>query len=85
MAAIVGDEGDDPAVLGADRLWIREALGNLPDAQRDAILLAFFGGYTCAQIAERKGLPLGTVKGQLRLGLQKLAAMDPALSEKTRR
>ena len=85
MAEIVGDEAADPAVLGADRLWIREALGNLPDAQRNAILLAFFGGYTCAQIAERKGLPLGTVKGQLRLGLQKLATMDPALSEKTRR
>jgi RNA polymerase sigma-70 factor, ECF subfamily len=85
MAELVGDDGADPAVMGAERLWIREALRNLPDPQRDAILLAFFGGYTCAQIAERKGMPLGTVKGQLRLGLQKLAAMDHAPSGKTRR
>jgi RNA polymerase sigma-70 factor, ECF subfamily len=85
MAELVGDDGADPAAMGAERLWIREALRNLPDPQRDAILLAFFGGYTYAQIAERKGLPLGTVKGHLRLGLQKLAAMDHAPSGKASR
>ena len=85
MAELVGDDGADPAAMGADRLWIRDALKTLPDPQRDAILLAFFGGYTYAQIAERKGLPLGTVKGQLRLGLQKLAALDHAPSGKKKR
>jgi len=82
MAELVGDDAADPAAMGAERQWIRDSLRALPDAQRDAILLAFFGGYTYAQIAERKGLPLGTVKGQLRLGLQKLAAMDHARSGK---
>ncbi|HVS06680.1 MAG TPA: sigma-70 family RNA polymerase sigma factor [Candidatus Dormibacteraeota bacterium] len=85
MAELVGDDGADPADMGAERLWLHMALKALPDRQRDAVLLAFFGGYTCAQIAERQGLPLGTVKGQLRLGLQKLAAMDHAPSSKIRR
>lgn len=77
-APVAVDERADPAAIGPERLWIRDALRALPDAQRDAILLAFFGGYTHTQIAERNGLPLGTVKGQLRMGLQKLAAMDRA-------
>jgi RNA polymerase sigma-70 factor, ECF subfamily len=81
-APVVVDEGADPAAVGPERIWIREALLALPDAQRDAILLAFFGGYTHSQIAERNGLPLGTVKGQLRMGLQKLAAMDQAAYSK---
>jgi RNA polymerase sigma-70 factor (ECF subfamily) len=81
-APVVVDEGADPAAVGPERLWIRDALMTLPGAQRDAIVLAFFGGYTHTQIAERNGLPLGTVKGQLRMGLQKLAAMDHAASGK---
>ena len=85
VAQLVGDDAADPAAMGAERLWIRNSLKALPDSQRDAILLAFFGGYTYAQIAARKGLPLGTVKGQLRLGLQKLAAMDHAPSGERRR
>ncbi len=75
-APMVVDEGADPSAIGLERMWIRDALMTLPSAQRDAILLAFFGGYTHTEIAERNGLPLGTVKGQLRMGLQKLAAMD---------
>jgi len=50
----------------------------LPQAQRLAINLAYFGGYTHAQIAKRTGQPLGTVKGQLRLGLTRLASLDLA-------
>ena len=74
---LAGDSGD-PATLGPERLWIRKALTLLPEAQRRAILLAYFGGYTQAQIARRTGQPHGTVKGQLRLGLLKLAALDLA-------
>lgn len=74
---LAGDSGD-PARLGPERLWIRKALALLPEAQRRAILLAYFGGYTQAQIARRTGQPHGTVKGQLRLGLMKLATMDLA-------
>ena len=71
-------ENMDPASLAPERLWIREALAALPDAQRIALELAYFGGFTQAQIARRTGQPLGTVKGQLRLGLLKLAGLDLA-------
>jgi RNA polymerase sigma-70 factor (ECF subfamily) len=50
----------------------------LPDPQREALVLAHWGGLTMAEIAKRTGVPLGTVKGRLRLGLEKLAAA-PAL------
>jgi RNA polymerase sigma-70 factor (ECF subfamily) len=55
-----------------DREQIRRAMTTLPDDQRRAIEQAYFEGLTHHEIAERNGLPLGTVKGRLRLGLQKL-------------
>lgn len=73
---LIGDKNDDPAAIGPERLWIRDALRSLPDAQRVAINLAYFGGFTQTQIARRTGQPLGTVKGQLRLGLLKLSRME---------
>ncbi len=50
----------------------REALALLPEAQREAIALAFFHGWTGRQIAERRGIPLGTVKTRIRSGMRKL-------------
>ena len=47
-------------------------LGSLPSEQQEVIKLAFLGELTSGEIAETLGLPLGTVKGRLRLGLQKL-------------
>jgi RNA polymerase sigma-70 factor (ECF subfamily) len=44
----------------------------LPQAQRRTIELAYFGGYTHVELAELMGVPLGTVKGRMRIGLQKL-------------
>lgn len=58
--------------LGLERDAVRRAMDTLPKEQREAIDLAFMGGYTHTEIAERLGLPLGTVKGRLRLGLEKL-------------
>jgi len=51
---------------------VREALARLPRDQQDSILLAYFDGYTHAEIARTLGIPLGTVKGRLRIGLQKM-------------
>ena len=51
---------------------MRTALAALPEAQREAITLAYYGELTHTEIAERLGLPFGTVKGRIRLGLNKL-------------
>ncbi len=55
-----------------DARQIRRALDELPTDQRQVIELAYFGGFTHSQIAEMLGLPAGTVKGRMRLGLSKL-------------
>ena len=60
--------------LRLDREAVRVAITQISDVQREAIELAYFGGLTQTEIAERTGVPLGTVKGRLRLGLQGLRA-----------
>jgi RNA polymerase sigma-70 factor (ECF subfamily) len=55
-----------------DAQQVRGALGELPAEQRQVIELAYFGGFTHSQIAETLGLPAGTVKGRMRLGLTKM-------------
>ena len=62
-----------------DRVEIVDALGTLPCEQREAIELAFFGGLTHVEVAERTGQPLGTVKGRIRLGLARLRTLLPNL------
>jgi RNA polymerase sigma-70 factor, ECF subfamily len=51
---------------------LRGTLARLPAAQRDVITLAYFGEMTTTEIATALRLPLGTVKGRMRLGLEKL-------------
>jgi RNA polymerase sigma-70 factor (ECF subfamily) len=59
-----------PEIAGRlDRDAVHGALERLPDAQREAIELAYWGGLTQQEIAERTGAPLGTIKSRVRLGL----------------
>lgn len=59
---------------GLDRDAVQNALRRISEVQREAIELAYFSGLTQTEIAERTNVPLGTVKGRLRLGLQGLRA-----------
>jgi RNA polymerase sigma-70 factor (ECF subfamily) len=56
----------------SQREQVREALGALPQEQLKILELAYYSGYTHVEIAELLGLPLGTVKGRMRLGLKKM-------------
>jgi RNA polymerase sigma-70 factor (ECF subfamily) len=56
----------------AERL--RQALGLLPREQSQVIELAYFGGFSHSEIASMLGAPIGTVKGRMRLGLEKIRA-----------
>jgi RNA polymerase sigma-70 factor (ECF subfamily) len=59
---------------------VRAAVSSLPEQQREAVLLAYFGGCTFRQVAEQLGIPEGTAKSRLRLGLSKLAVLLEGLT-----
>jgi RNA polymerase sigma-70 factor (ECF subfamily) len=65
--------GEVSSNLDADE--VRAALASLSDVQREALELAYFGGLTQTEIAERTGTPLGTVKSRMRLGLLAMREM----------
>jgi RNA polymerase sigma-70 factor (ECF subfamily) len=71
---------EDEVERRSDARLVRSALERLPADQRQVIELAYFGGFSHAQIAKALGLPAGTVKGRMRLGLNKLriALGEPA-------
>lgn len=73
--ALDPDRGIDVADLVADRIAdirVRSALAALPTAQRDALVLAYWGGFTQREIAARTGAPLGTVKTRMLAGMRRL-------------
>ena len=63
---------------------VRDALETLPGEQTRVIELAYFGGFTHTEIADMLGLPIGTVKGRMRLGLSKLHTQFEPLGEAIR-
>ena len=76
--AEVGEEGLGTELLFAgrvtDELAVADALAALPEQQRTAVELAFYGGLSYAEIAERTGTPLGTVKSRMLVAFRHLAA-----------
>jgi RNA polymerase sigma-70 factor, ECF subfamily len=62
----------DAAVQRGLRPPVREAMRRLPALQREALLLAYWGGLTADEIARRAGVPLGTAKSRIRMGLDRL-------------
>ena len=80
LEVVVGFENETrsderPSVVaerGEDRAAVRAALRTLPQPQREALVLAYWGGMTADEIARRSGVPLGTAKSRIRLGMAKL-------------
>jgi RNA polymerase sigma-70 factor, ECF subfamily len=63
---------EDEVEASERRNEVRAALAELPVAQREALLLAYFGGYTQREVAALVGVPLGTVKTRMAAGMRKM-------------
>jgi RNA polymerase sigma-70 factor (ECF subfamily) len=74
-AEVAAESASDPwreVSMSLEREAVREAIDNLPSEQRQAVELAYFGGYSHREIAEMTRVPLSTVKGRMRLALEKM-------------
>ncbi|MEJ7785999.1 MAG: sigma-70 family RNA polymerase sigma factor [Solirubrobacteraceae bacterium] len=67
-----GEETAANVICREEASMVRNALASLPSEQRRVLELAYYGGWTHTEIAEHFDMPLGTVKGRARLGLEKL-------------
>lgn len=74
---------EDAAWSGLRGERVRKALAALPEPQREALVLAYYAGYTQSEIAERTHTPLGTVKTRMLAGMRRLRDLLDGVSDST--
>ena len=66
---------EENAIFAARRAKVQSAMSVFPQKERKAIELAFFSGMSQSEISEQTGVPLGTVKSRIRVGMTRLRSM----------
>jgi RNA polymerase sigma factor (sigma-70 family) len=84
VPAAAEGSAEDAVWLRFERERVQAALRRLPDQQRETLELAYYGGFTQQQLAERLGRPLGTIKSQMYAALRNLhEILEPSVREES--